>query len=1433
MENPEFMQALSTMIAQALRASIGNAIEQVNVDRPVPAGDAAAPSPKVPPFMMPEYRSTEGTSVEDYFKRFKWALQLSLIPEAQYANYARVHMGADLNNALKFLVAPQDPADIAFEDMLTTLVNHFDCKKNKFVESVKFRQIIQQKGESVAQFALRLKQGAAYCDYGDFLDRMLIEQLLHGLEARDICDEIIAKNPDTFDAAYKVAHTMEATRNTAREINTGSPSTHPEATHKLGYEKPKTKKLQQPQHRSPPVHRKQQENRPSNKQQAKAHPNSAGGSSFCNGCGEQHLRSNCRFRNAKCNICDKKGHIAKVCRSGKSQHSSADQVQSQETPATEVDLVQSLSQVHTVPCIEKKMIDVEIDGRRLQMELDTGAPCGIIGESKLRRIKPKFSLLPTDRQFSSYSGHRIHCLGRLPVHVSLGSTTRRLNLYVVSGESDSLFGRDWIAHFADQINLNQIFSQGTLINSITNTELTQDQEAHLSKLLDNFEGTFSDVPGKLKGPPAKVHLKPGASPVFAKARDVPFALRDRYAAEIDKKLASGFYEKVEFSEWASPTHIVIKNNGGIRITGNYKPTVNPRMVIDEHPIPKIETLFNKMKGATLFCHLDVTDAYTHLPIDDEFRHVLTLNTTTHGLIRPTRAVYGAANIPAIWQRRMESVLQGLDQVVSFYDDVIVFAKDFDELLLALTSTMDRMKENGLRLNRSKCIFATPSLECLGHRIDRHGLHKSDKHVEAIRDAPRPTTPEELQLFLGKATYYNAFIPNLSSRARSLRDMLLADPFEWTPEADEAYRDLKQALVSPQVLIQYDPTLPLVLATDASKTGLGAVLSHRLSNKTERPIAYASCTMSTTEQRYPQIDKEALAIVWAVKKFFHYLYARKFTLVTDHKPLTQILHPEKSLPTLCISRMANYADYLAHFNFDVVYKPTSQNTNADYCSRIPSRSTQSDVNSLFLHEGRNTEDEFELFTLHQIQQLPVRAEQIARETRKDTHLGKIVQDLELGRNLPQSGYKAPEAKYTLAASCLLFEHRVVIPPTLRQAILNDLHVGHIGVVKMKGLARSFVYWPGIDADIEAAVRSCTECARHATAPPKFSSHHWEYPSSPWERIHVDYAGPVAGAMLLIIVDAYSKWVDLKITHSTTAEATCQLLDGLFAAYGAPVTLVSDNGPQFAAGEFKSFLQKSGVKFHKLSAPYHPATNGQAERYVQTVKKALKAMGTTASNLQANINEFLQQYRKAPHTETGESPAKLFLGRNIRTRLDLVRPQDARTKITEKQRATFDSSFRSFLPGQHVYCLSGNPRMPKWIPGVVAARFGDLHYDIVYEGKHLKRHVDQIRRFHNNDNNNNECNEKCIQPSSEAKSNETSGMAPHRMHFYGDIVTSQETQSDQQSTSSSESSSEGFETPDGRSTPSSSPDRSSEGSPPAPPPGLRRSVRPHRPPLRYSP
>ncbi|XP_011883987.1 PREDICTED: uncharacterized protein K02A2.6-like [Vollenhovia emeryi] len=1401
---PELMQAMSAMMASAIQASIANLGTEAN-------GSSSTTKPRLPLFAISEYRSTEHTLVADYFKRFEWSLELSKISSDLHANYARVHMGSELNNALKFLINPRSPEDLTYEELKQVLISHFDRAKNKYAESIRFRHITQQSGETIANFALRLRQGAAHCEYGEFLDRMLTEQLLHGLAVREMCDEIVAKKPTTFAEAYDIANALEATRKTTNEVKESS-STTQDTTHKLGYGQPKLKHNGKPsRQRSSSRGRRQQPNHQDSSRQQKDY--------VCHGCGGKHARSQCRFRDAVCHTCNKKGHLSKVCKS-KELNTDTRTVAALQ-PAEHVDTIRYRDKINAVNSRQKCMIDVEIDGKILRMELDSGAPCGIVNVKTLRTIKPKFLLKKTDRQFVSYTGHQIPCIGRTLVNVTIGKTTQKLKLFVVKGHFDALFGREWISHFIHEIDFAKLFSATETINMISsvNPKLTHAQKERLGQLLAKYKDVFNLKAGTLTGPPISLHRKPGTTPIFAKAREIPIALRDAYAREIDSKIESGFYKKVEYSEWLSTTHVVAKKNGQLRITGNYKPTVNPRVVIDEHPIPKVEHIFSHFKEAQIFCHLDVSDAYSHLVLDEESSHMLTLNTPTHGLIRPTRAVYGAASIPAIWQRRMEIVIEGLRNVKNFYDDFIIFAEDFESLLRVLDEVLERFREHGLHLNREKCVFATSSIEFLGHKVDSQGIHKSDRHIEAIQKISKPSTPEELQLFLGKASYYSSFIPDLSTRDRPLRDMLLSKLFKWTSVAEKAFEDIKNILISPQVLMPYDPKRPLLLATDASKTGLGAVLSHRLSNGQERPIAYASRTMSATEQRYPQIDKEALAIVWAVQKFFYYLYARHFTIITDHKPLTQILHPEKSLPTLCISRMANYADYLSHFDFDVIFKPTEENTNADYCSRIPIPVFTSTTHRISLKEREEIEyDGFDHFVLHQIEQLPVNAERIARETRKDPHLGKIVQRLEAGQDLSRFGYKAPEIHYRLGSNCLVFEHRVVIPPTLREAILSELHTAHIGIVKMKGLARSFVFWPGIDSKIEEVAKACVNCSINAHDPTRYRSHHWEYPKGPWERVHIDYAGPVAGKMLLIIVDAYSKWLEVKATNSTTTQATISIMEELFATYGVPVTIVSDNGPQFTSMEFKLFLQKSGVKFHKFIAPYHPASNGQAERYVQTVKNAMKTMATTPGSLQHNLNEFLCQYRRAPHATTNQSPAQLFLGRTIRTKLDLVRPDETNVKITQKQQAVANPTFREFQPTQKIYFLSGNPRMDKWIPGTIVTRLGDLHYEIDYQGKRFKRHVDQMRsRWEDNHHRGSSQNQGA------------NGDSPRRIHFYENSKTQRAVSPTPSLDDSSDSSSDSYVSVSSGNSSFNPPQQQVN----QPSPELRRSTRIRRAPQRFIP
>ena len=240
--------------------------------------------------------------------------------------------------------------------------------------------------------------------------------------------------------------------------------------------------------------------------------------------------------------------------------------------------------------------------------------------------------------------------------------------------------------------------------------------------------------------------------------------------------------------------------------------------------------------------------------------------------------------------------------------------------------------------------------------------------------------------------------------------------------------------------------------------------------------------------------------------------------------------------------------------------------------------------------------------------------------------------------------------------VLWGVRVVVPAKLRYRVLEELHRGHPGVVRMKALARSHVWCPELDREIKDRVKACVSCQAVKHAPAKAPLPPWAWPTAPWERIHVDFAGPVAGRMLFIAMDAHSKWPEVCVMNSTTAGRTVAVLREMFACNGIPCLVVSDNGPQFISEEFQHFLASNGVK-HLCCAPYHPSSNGAVERLVQTVKQALKSGQSQGVSLETTLATFLMQYRSTPRATTGVSPASLFFGHPLRNCLDLLKPDVA--------------------------------------------------------------------------------------------------------------------------------------------------------------------------------
>ena len=890
-----------------------------------------------------------------------------------------------------------------------------------------------------------------------------------------------------------------------------------------------------------------------------------------------------------------------------------------------------------------------------------------------------------------------------------------------SAESRAVTEEGYVMLF-DQVSAYNSYFVGGICS--INTIKSISMQARLQKLKES--PVFQPGIGEVVGHEATLQLKEDHSPVFRKARSVPFAIKERIEVTLQKMTEDKILKPVDNSEYASPIVPVEKEDGSIRICGDYKATLNPNLLTKQYPLPTVEECFQPMNGGQLFSKLDIRQAYNNLKLRESDQKLTTIN-TSKGLFVWTRLPYGISSSTAIFQQSMDRVLQGLNSVVCRVDDILVTGRDDEEHLSNLEEVIRRLETAGFRCNLKKTQFMKDEVVYLGYRINRKGVRPCEGKVETLLKAAYPSDVSSLVSFLGAVNYYARFIKNLSTVVEPLNRLRRADvPWEFGDKEKQAFDELKNILASSSVIVPYDPSLPVKMDTDASSVGIGAVLSHIMPDGTERPIEMASRTLTAAERNYSQIEKEALSIIWGLKKYHKYLYARRFTLVTDHKPLIFILKENKGIPEMGASRILRWAITLSSYQYHIEYRPTGEHANADVCSRYPLERKEQDCE--VERDGKEVSD---VFFNSFIDKPLINHVTISKFTRTDPVLSKVKSFIRSGWNPKVCKAQADIKPYferkdelSVEYECVLWGTRVVIPKKLRGDVLNLLHVSHSGIVTTKAIARSYVWWPGINEDIEQVTTECQACQLSQKNPPKAKPHPWTPSTTPWERIHVDFCGPVDKRMWLVVVDSYSKWNEvIDMRTCTTTESTIKELRKLFARFGLPVTVVSDNGPQLVSEEMKTFFENNGIQ-HIPVPKYSPQCNGLAERGVKSFKEAMERARRTSSDFDLNLQRWLLHYRNTPHCTTKESPANKMFSRPTRNLLSLLDPL---TNVERKQRndGTGPDKTRKFEKGEKVRVL--DVRSKEWFTGIVTGSEGCKVFLVQSRGSIERRHVDHLRKY----------------------------------------------------------------------------------------------------------
>ena len=1091
------------------------------------------------------------------------------------------------------------------------LTEYFSSQVNTTYEVFKFRQTKQNDSESIDSYHTRLRQLAKTCGFTD-TDKEIKEHIILTCHSNALRRRALREDYD-LPTLLKTGRSLELSESQASTVESNEVSVNA-----VKYQA-QTKKSENTKPR----------NKGRNNNNYKPSSKNVTPSRQCRNCGGQFPhQSECPAKGKECRSCGKMNHFARVCRS-KSDVATG-KVRNVEAFDSDSEYVYTVS---NAPDFKSPRVEVMVDNTEVSMMIDSGATVNLIDEATFLKVNKRSNLTlgePRKQIFSYGSTTPLPVLGTVLCTIQTGHQSVKALMYVIKGSAGNLLS------FNTARELELISIQVNEINTPGNVPQFVQQD---------FNCLFGDVK-KVKGKIIKLHVDETVTPKQQPHRRIPFHVRKDVERELERLEKLDIIEKVDGpTPWVSPIVVVPKKSGEVRICVDMR-EANKAIQREKHVMPTIDDLISDLNGATVFSKLDLSSGYHQFELEPESRQITTFSTHV-GLRRYKRLMFGINAAPEIFQNAIEELLTGIQACRNISDDIIVYGSSQEEHDRELKKILTRLKEYNVSLNREKCEFSKSEIEFYGHVFSADGIKPDPKKITAILEMDPPQNASEVKSLLGMAQYVSRFIPNYATITSPLRALTRQDAeWKWESEEQKAFENLKTVLTSEdRVMSYFDPKKRTEIVVDASPVGLGALLV-----QDGRVLSYASRALSDVERRYSQVEREMLAVVWGAEKFHMFVYGSHFTIYTDHKPLLGIFKSSKHTS----ARIDRWKLRLMPYDYSLVYRPGRDAENpADFLSRHPDKTCK---------EECNYAEEFVAYVCNNAVPKAMTLEEIKEGYKEDDDMQVLIKVIENNKwhemcnDNAYAGLKKVKDEISVYNGFVIRGYRIVIPVTLQHKAVDLAHIGHQGIVKTKGLLREKVWFPGIDKMVESKVKHCLTCqaATPGQKPHIEPLNMTPLPQKPWSEVAADFAGPFpSGDYLLVAIDEYSRYPEVEITKSTAATTVIPKLDSIFARQGIPDQLKTDNGTPFQSDEFKRFADHLGFK-HRRITPYWPRANGEVERFMETIKKYIRAAVLDGLNWKQELFSFLRQYRATPHSTTGISPSEALNGRRLKIPLPEIKP-----------------------------------------------------------------------------------------------------------------------------------------------------------------------------------